>query len=73
MDRNAWNVINPSGEPVYDMCAYCSLDTAGQHELDCPSAGKGDIADEIRVIYPDGRLTLIEISGTLVLIRQMRG
>lgn len=30
--------INTAGESVYhyDMCAYCSLDTAGQHEPDCP-------------------------------------
>ena len=32
--------INTAGEPIYhyDMCAHCSLDTAGQHEPDCPLA-----------------------------------
>ena len=30
--------IDSIGNPIYhyDMCAYCSLDTAGQHEPDCP-------------------------------------
>ena len=32
--------IDTAGNPVYhyDMCAYCSLNTAGQHEPDCPLA-----------------------------------
>jgi len=29
---------NTAGEPIifYDMCAYCSMGTGGQHQLNCP-------------------------------------
>ena len=32
--------VDSAGDPIYhyDMCAHCSLDTAGRHEFDCPLA-----------------------------------
>lgn len=32
--------IDTGGNPIiyYDMCAYCNLNTGGQHEPDCPLA-----------------------------------
>lgn len=28
--------IDTAGNPIYDQCAYCQLDTGGKHQLGCP-------------------------------------
>ena len=47
--------VDTVGDPVYhyDMCAHCSLDTAGQHEPDCPLAKPLIIGVPFGDRYPD--------------------
>jgi hypothetical protein len=57
---------------IAQMLEYANINSSNLNILE-PSAGRGDIADQIKIKYPQNHLQLVELSPTLCEILHLKG